>query len=531
VLPLSRGGQGQPFWYCLNPAFWLGTSKVQQAADEAIEEQLDPDVASVEKETKQQRNEWQGCAVKVLGMQKHFGHFQAVKGNWYTIKENELFCLLGPNGAGKSTSINVLTGILPITKGDAQYQVNKEIKTICDPQGMQEIRKAMGVCPQFDTTWDALTGREHLKMFATVKGLPPQAVTEWSEYLLRKVDLIKEVVTPKDVDPSNQRSGAYSGGMRRRLSVAIAMIGNPQMVYLDEPTTGMDPISRRKVWNTIEEFKEGRAIVLTTHSMEEADILGDTISIICKGRLRCIGTSVHLKQSKGAGYRVSVGVDPRVPQEMKEQQKGAIKHFFAQKQIQLIDETGSYSTFLIRQDRKHEMGAIFDELVKLKEQGQLPIDDLNLGMTTLEDVFLQIAMMAEATSASYDDTSPLRFLQREFVVKQKPKAGNPTISGEGVWKLVEGGKAEPHPELSEAELPPRIARLMINDGSGKSTDLLDSNGHPTFVQLTWSQDPESGKNLVEKAQPHVIQLNQPFVYASEIGEKKKGLFSRKPKNA
>jgi ABC-type multidrug transport system ATPase subunit len=109
---------------------------------------------------------------------------------------------------------------------------------------------------------------------------------------------------------ARQRTSAYSGGMRRRLSVAIALLGDPLVVYLDEPTTGMDPISRRHVWDIIEASKEGRAIVLTTHSMEEADILGDRVAIMARGRVRAIGSTLRLKQRFGSGYQLSVSVLP-----------------------------------------------------------------------------------------------------------------------------------------------------------------------------------------------------------------------------
>ena len=103
---------------------------------------------------------------------------------------------------------------------------------------------------------------------------------------------------------AQQRAGSFSGGMKRRLSVACALLGDPKLVFLDEPTTGMDPVSRRQVWDIIERAKQGRAIILTTHSMEEADILGDRIAIMARGNLRCLGTSLRLKQKFGAGYQV-----------------------------------------------------------------------------------------------------------------------------------------------------------------------------------------------------------------------------------
>jgi ABC-type multidrug transport system ATPase subunit len=257
-------------------------------------------------------------AVEVFGLQKVFGPswtrrlkpwrwcgkrkredarvFWALKGPWFRIPRGQLFCLLGPNGAGKTTTINCLTGVLPASGGDALVFG----EALSAPGGMDRIRSRMGVCPQFDILWKELTGREHLRIYGAIKGIPRRQVAAQAAALLGRVRL---------TEAAGVRSGAYSGGMRRRLSVAIALLGDPEVVYLDEPTTGMDPISRRFVWDIIEEAKPGRAIVLTTHSMEEADILGDRIAIMARGRLRALGSSLRLKQRFGSGYqfRVCVG--------------------------------------------------------------------------------------------------------------------------------------------------------------------------------------------------------------------------------
>ncbi|CAL9048517.1 unnamed protein product, partial [Musa banksii] len=135
---------------------------------------------------------------------------------------DQLFCLLGPNGAGKTTLINCLTGITPVTGGDAffyGYSVRSSV-------GMSKIRRMIGVCPQFDILWDELSALEHLHLFASIKGLPPSRIKSVAEKSLADVKLIAA---------ARVRSGSYSGGMKRRLSVAIALIGDPKLVFLDEP--------------------------------------------------------------------------------------------------------------------------------------------------------------------------------------------------------------------------------------------------------------------------------------------------------
>ncbi|KDD71209.1 hypothetical protein H632_c5552p0, partial [Helicosporidium sp. ATCC 50920] len=157
----------------------------------------------------------------------------------------------------------------------------------------------MGVCPQFDVLWSELTGREHLLIYGVVKGLGRTEARRQAQDLLDRVRL---------TGAARVQTRAYSGGMRRRLSVACALLGDPLVVFLDEPTTGMDPISRRQVWDVVEAAKRDRAIVLTTHSMEEADILGDKIAIMARGRLKALGTPLRLKQRFGTGYQLSISV-------------------------------------------------------------------------------------------------------------------------------------------------------------------------------------------------------------------------------
>lgn len=176
------------------------------------------------------------------------------------IPDSELLTILGHNGAGKSTLIGVMTGILAPTDGTAKLcglDINKDIA---------EIRTLIGVVPQFDILWENLTAEEHMRMFCKIKGIPDNLIPSITDKNLKSVNL-------KDVKKS--RVSTFSGGMKRRLTVAIACIGDPEIVFMDEPTTGMDPVSRQNVWKLIQKLKKNRIVILTTHSMEEADILSD----------------------------------------------------------------------------------------------------------------------------------------------------------------------------------------------------------------------------------------------------------------
>lgn len=406
VLP-NENGVRLPPWYFLQKRYWgftngWQTSKetLQILANDGAGSQ-DDDVAAEENKMKEKLGtasnvaasgsfELNGDAVQLFSLQKVFGRgdkkFWALKGSWFSIEKNQLFCLLGPNGAGKTTTINCLTGVIPASGGDALIY-GESIKA---PGGLDRIRSIMGVCPQFDVLWGELTGKEHLEVFGHVKGLPASNVRDEAAALLEKVKL-----TPA----ASQMSGSYSGGMKRRLSVAISLLGDPKIVYLDEPTTGMDPISRRYVWDIIESAKAGRAIILTTHSMEEADILGDRIGIMARGRMRGIGTSIRLKQKFGAGYEVSVSVSPPRGSSQTSladysQHVSDVKALFKSSLgLEPRDENRAYITYLIPRDCEERLPKFLADLESSRER--MHITDIQLSLTTLEEVFLSIARQAE----------------------------------------------------------------------------------------------------------------------------------------
>mmetsp|Transcript_22388 Transcript_22388/g.37501 ORF Transcript_22388/g.37501 Transcript_22388/m.37501 type:complete len:840 (+) Transcript_22388:121-2640(+) len=308
VIPGEYGVSRHPLYF-LSPYYWgilkqkhVRTIDSPNSDIPPLSDGVDPDVLAEEQLLKSGQ-EPPHTAVKLLNLRKTYkkkllfffhdasGDFHAVKGTWLTIEEGKLFCLLGHNGAGKTTTFNMLTGLFAPTSGDAVIFGNSII------DDMEKIRKVMGVCPQHDILWNELTGREHLMVYAGFKGVPKNKVNAEVEERLKDVEL---------TDSGNKSAGAYSGGMRRRLSVAIALIGNPAIVFLDEPTTGMDPVSRRKVWDLIENVKRDRVMVLTTHSMEEADALCDRLAIFSTGKLRCLGTAADLKRRFGSGFKLRI---------------------------------------------------------------------------------------------------------------------------------------------------------------------------------------------------------------------------------
>ncbi|KAK9805638.1 hypothetical protein WJX72_009637 [[Myrmecia] bisecta] len=214
----------------------------------------------------------------------------AVKGLSMAVARGECFGLLGPNGAGKSTSISMLVGLLEPTSGTARIEG-------CDIRSdMPAIYNMMGVCPQHDLLWEQLTAREHLHFYGRLKNVKGPQLAAAVDASLRSVNLFNGGVGDKQVRQ-------YSGGMKRRLSVAISLIGAPLVVYLDEPSTGLDPASRRNLWDVVKNAKKERGIILTTHSMEEAEVLCDRLGIFVDGQLVCVGNPRELTARYG-GYLV-----------------------------------------------------------------------------------------------------------------------------------------------------------------------------------------------------------------------------------
>lgn len=204
----------------------------------------------------------------------------ALKDFSISIKDNEVIALLGENGAGKSTFISILTGILKANSGKLFYR-DRLFGT------KQSDKLLVSVCPQYDILWRELSVEENMTLIGKFRGMNEKEIHQQIDYILAQMDLLdqKKVVV-----------GSLSGGMRRRISVGVALIGNPELLIFDEPTTGLDPVNRKSVWNFIKELKNtGKTVLLTTHIMDEADYLADTVAIINKGNLLINKTAVEIK--------------------------------------------------------------------------------------------------------------------------------------------------------------------------------------------------------------------------------------------
>ena len=227
-----------------------------------------------------------GAAIDIHDLEKRFGETAALKGLTLRIAEGELFGLLGPNGAGKSTTINLLSGLIEPTAGTASVGGHSL------PGEARAVKEIIGVCPQDFSIFPYLTGRENVLLFGDLYGIPRNELRERADRLLDQLGLDGE---------ADRKVKEYSGGMKRRISLATALIGDPQIAFLDEPTTGLDPQARQAVWGFIRGLKERRhTVVLTTHYMEEAEALCDRVAIIDHGQLIALGTPAELRVQNDA---------------------------------------------------------------------------------------------------------------------------------------------------------------------------------------------------------------------------------------
>ncbi|MFC1900000.1 ABC transporter ATP-binding protein [Chloroflexota bacterium] len=219
-------------------------------------------------------------AIKLENLTRIFGNLVAVDGIDLTIKKGELFALLGPNGAGKTTTIKMLCCLLKPTGGAATvggFDINRQ------PYNIKEI---IGVSPQETTLSERLNAREHLNLMGRVHGVEPAELRARSDLLLETMGLSER---------AKDQVRKYSGGMMRRLGIIMALVHDPEIVFMDEPTLGLDPQARRAIWEYIAQFKGRKTILLTTHYLEEADYLSDRIGIMDEGKIVALGTSFELK--------------------------------------------------------------------------------------------------------------------------------------------------------------------------------------------------------------------------------------------
>ncbi|GAM21696.1 hypothetical protein SAMD00019534_048710 [Acytostelium subglobosum LB1] len=381
VLPREFGVPQPPLFF-MQPLFdWIKKKRqlqvstpeeqvflINESSPDVPDEAEDEDVAN-EKSRIINHQISMSAPIIISNLSKHYdGRPKPALDKLYlTIDSGECFGLLGPNGAGKTTTISLLTGLYRPSSGFARVG-GFDIAT-----QMDYIHRIVGVCPQFDTLWEDLSCVETLLFYARLKGVPIKDELEHVHDTLRDVALYEF---------KDRLVKELSGGMKRRLSVAVSITGNSKIVFLDEPTTGLDPKTRRELWAILNKLKHGKCIILTTHSMEEADVLSTRIGIMSQGKLQCVGPQQHLKSKFGEGYSLKLNVHPSHP----EYDPTSLIQKFAPEAILIESFSGS---FVYRLPKDTLISDLFTFMLQNKETNH--VTEWGIQQTSLEDVFLKIA--------------------------------------------------------------------------------------------------------------------------------------------
>jgi len=297
-------------------------------------------------------------AIQTFNLTKRFNGLVAVDGIELNIRKGELFALLGPNGAGKTTTINILCCLLKPSTGTAQimgYDILKQ------PFKIKEI---IGVAPQETAISEHLNTRENMSLIGRIHGISSPALKIRSQQLLKTMGL---ELRAKD------QVRKFSGGLKRRLNITMALIHNPKVLFLDEPTLGLDPQARRAIWEYITRLKKEKTILLTTHYMDEADFLADRIGIMDEGKIVALGTSQELKASMPEKNTMIISARNLTPKVIKE-----MRSRYAEVSV-------SGDTMLIT-DSRLNFRAIVDRL----HSGGAKVRSAHIKEPTLEDVFINL---------------------------------------------------------------------------------------------------------------------------------------------
>ncbi|GCC25067.1 hypothetical protein chiPu_0003472 [Chiloscyllium punctatum] len=356
--------------------------------------------------------------VALRSLTKEFKHKEkvAVKDLNLDFYQGEITALLGPNGAGKTTTMSMLTGLHQPSSGSI-YVKGRNMS-----QEMSIIREELGVCLQHDVLFEKLTVREHLLLYGIIKA--PQ----WThQQLLQEVKMALENV--EIGQHQHKLVGALSGGTKRKLSLAISFIGGSSTIILDEPTSGVDPCSRRNIWDVILKYRTGRTIIFTTHHLDEADILSDRIAILENGQLKCCGSPAYLKEQYGQGYSLSISKKPTVVGTEESCDVGLVTSLVKQ-HIPLAflkqDAFGELTYNIPTVADKTAYERLFQDLDK--DMKTLHLSSYSISDTTLEEVFLKllqneqspappegqdtVSLNSESIESTHSDSAALAGTQR-----------------------------------------------------------------------------------------------------------------------
>ncbi|XP_016137357.1 ATP-binding cassette sub-family A member 2-like [Sinocyclocheilus grahami] len=395
-------GLPRPWYFPLQKSYWLGSGRIEtwerpwgggtrlsvMEEDQAcaMEHRRSEETRGIEEEPS--HLPLVVCIDKLTKVYKT-GSKLALNKLSLNLHENQVVSFLGHNGAGKTTTMSILTGLFPPTSGSATIY-GHDIRT-----DMERIRQNLGMCPQHNVLFDKLSVEEHLWFYSRLKGMAEEDIRKEMDKMI------------EDLELSNKRHSlvqTLSGGMKRKLSVAIAFVGGSRAVILDEPTAGVDPYARRAIWDLILKYKQGRTILLSTHHMDEADLLGDRIAIISHGKLKCCGSPLFLKSTYGDGYKLTLvkkQSDSHTADQSSLSPASSISPCSESRVTQFIRQY--VASCLLVSDSNTELSYVlpseavrkgcFERLFQALEQSldSLALTSFGVMDTTLEEVFLKVS--------------------------------------------------------------------------------------------------------------------------------------------
>ncbi|XP_041580770.1 ATP-binding cassette sub-family A member 6 isoform X1 [Vulpes lagopus] len=415
VLPYGNEHRSSPLFFLKLPCF-----QHQRTNNKVIEKEIDPEHPS-DDYFEPVAPEFQGKEViRIRNVKKEYtgktGKMKALKDLTLDIYEGQITAILGHSGAGKSSLLNILNGSSAPTEGS----VTIYNKNLSEMQDLEEIRKITGVCPQFNVQFDMLTVKENLRLFAKIKGIQPHEVEQEVQRILLELNI---------QNIQDNLATHLTEGQKRKLTFGIAILGDPQILLLDEPTAGLDPFSRHRVWNFLKERKAGHVILLSTNLMDEADILADRKVIMSNGRLKCAGSSVFLKRKWGLGYYLSLYrnevCDP-------EKITSFVNHHIPD--AKLKTENKEKLVYILPMERTNKFPELFSDLDKCSGQGVMSYD---ISVSTLNDVFMKL----EGKSTIEQDFEQAEMVRdTESLHEIEPACSSipetqKAVSDMGLWKM------------------------------------------------------------------------------------------------
>nr|XP_023696475.1 ATP-binding cassette sub-family A member 2 isoform X2 [Paramormyrops kingsleyae] len=476
-------GLPRPWYFPLQKSYWLGSGRVEtwewpwgtgtrlsvMEEDQAcaMEHRRSEETRGIEEEPS--HLPLVVCIDKLTKVYKT-GSKLALNKLSLNLHENQVVSFLGHNGAGKTTTMSILTGLFPPTSGSATIY-GHDIRT-----EMERIRQNLGMCPQHNVLFDKLTVEEHLWFYSRLKGMAEEDIRKEMDKMI------------EDLELSNKRHSlvqTLSGGMKRKLSVAIAFVGGSRAVILDEPTAGVDPYARRAIWDLILKYKQGRTILLSTHHMDEADLLGDRIAIISHGKLKCCGSPLFLKSTYGDGYKLtlvkkqsdspstedpssqpaaqpcSLSPSSAPPSSLSPCSEARVTHFIRQfvASCLLVSDSNTELSYVLPSEAIKK--GCFERLFQALEENldSLALTSFGVMDTTLEEVFLKVSEEDQSLENSDAD------------LKDSPgsSAGkNSCLPGPQCEVQPAGGTVRPEVELSNLVMCSQLSQSLSSLRSASS---------------------------------------------------------------